>query len=223
MPNHQQGPFVIKSLSKTLIVQFSVVSFAIMAIIAVLLAVVLTEKIRSDAIDNLVDETVGSSTIRVLAALTLDDLEVAMTGERYDRFHKFVQDFVVSERTARIKLWAGDGTIIYSNDPNQVGQRFPNKENLEKALAAKTAIEIKIPEDADNQRERHLGTLVEVYVPIVSPGQQTPLEYLRYTSITHPRPTTSLACEIGFLAASEWDLPCYIWDWCSLSGADGRP
>ena len=145
-----------------------------MIITAVLLAIILTGKIRSDAINHFIEDAVDSSSPRTARALTPADLEVAMTGERYERFHQFVQDSVVSERTARIKLWAKDGTVIYSDDPTQVGERFPNKLNLMMAFEGETPIEIKVPEDVDNDRERRLGTLVEVYVPIVHPGATTP-------------------------------------------------
>ncbi|MDA1128418.1 MAG: ATP-binding protein [Chloroflexi bacterium] len=157
-----------------LVVQFSVVSFVVMATVAVILVIVLSNNIRSGAVNDLVDEAVGSSSARLLGVLTPEDLDVPMTGERYDRFHEFVQSSIVSDRTARIKLWAGDGTVIYSTDPSQVGEQFPTKENLLKALQDGNGIEIKVPEDPENELDRHLGTLMEVYTPIVFPGTTTP-------------------------------------------------
>ena len=150
--------------------QFLVASFVIMAVIAAVIAIVLSDKIRSGAEDDLIDEAVGTSRGRLLNAITPDDLDVPMTGARYDRFHEFVQQSIVSERTARIKLWAKDGTVIYSNDRAGVGKKFPAKENLLKALRGESPIEIKIPKGVENEPERYLGTLMEVYTPIVFPG-----------------------------------------------------
>ena len=164
----------MRHLRENLLVQFSVVSFVAMAVIAVVLAIVLSNKIRSDAINDLVDEAVGSASGRLLSTITPADLEVPMTGARYDRFHEFVQQSIVSERTARVKIWAKDGTVIYSNDPAGVGEKFPAKENLLKALDGDTATEIKIPKDVENARERYLGTLMEVYTPIIFPGTSEP-------------------------------------------------
>ena len=73
-----------------------------------------------------------------------------------------------------VKLWAKDGTVIYSNDPTSVGERYPTKENLLRALRGENAIEIKVPQGAENERERYLGTLMEVYTPIVVPGSTEP-------------------------------------------------
>ena len=180
----------MRHLRENLLVQFSVVSFVAMAVIAVVLAIVLSNKIRSDAINDLVDEAVGSASGRLLSTITPADLEVPMTGARYDRFHEFVQQSIVSERTARVKIWAKDGTVIYSNDPAGVGEKFPAKENLLKALDGDTATEIKIPKDVENARERYLGTLMEVYTPIIFPGTTEPqgaFEIYQYYEPTEQR------------------------------------
>ena len=180
----------MSGLRENLLVQFSVASFVMMAVMAVVIAVVLSDKIRSGAVDGLVDEAVGASRGRLLNTITPDDLEVPMTGVRYDRFHGFVQRSIVSERTARVKLWAKDGTVIYSNDRAGVGKKFPAKENLLKALRGENAIEIKVPEGVENERDRYLGTLMEVYTPIVFPGTTEPkgaLEIYQYYEPTAQR------------------------------------
>lgn len=177
-------------LRENLVVKFSVVSFVVMTAIAGALAVTLSNKIRSDALDALSDEAVGASSGRLLRVITPADLEVPMTGARYDRFHEFVRQSVVSERTARVKLWAKDGTVIYSNDPAGVGEKFPTNQNLLKALRGEKAIQIKIPKDAENERERFLGTLMEVYTPITFPGATEPkgvLEIYQYYEPTARR------------------------------------
>ena len=181
---------LLRRLSENLLVQFSVASFVVMALIAVGLALVLSNKIRSDEIGDLVDETVGASSSRLLAAITPADLETPMTGERYDNFHEFVQKSIVSEHTARVKLWLQDGTVIYSDDLEGVGGKFPAKENLLKALSGETVVDIRIPMDADNTRERNLGTLTEVYTPIIFPGSPEPvgaLEIYQYYEPTAQR------------------------------------
>ncbi len=164
----------MRLLKENLLVQFSVVSFVMMVIIAVVLAITLSNAIRSYAVDALIDEAIADSSGTLLSAITPADLEIPMTGERYDRFHEFVQQSIISGRTARVKLWAKDGTIIYSNDPESVGEKFPDNENLLQALRGKNATSIKIPEDPENERERFLGTLIEVYTPIVFPGTTEP-------------------------------------------------
>ena len=117
----------MKAFQSNLLVRFSIVSFVVMVAIAAVLAVVLAEKIRDDAVEDLVEEAVGTSKRRLLANITPEDLETPMVGQRYDDFDRFVQQSIVSARTARVTLWSKDGTVIYSVDPSQVGEKYPAK------------------------------------------------------------------------------------------------
>ncbi len=189
------------------LVQFSLLSLVIMAVMAAILAIALSTKVRADAIDDVVNEAVGVSSMRLLRAITPEDLETPMTGERYNRFHEFVQESIVSDRTARVKLWAKDGTVIYADDPRGVGEKFPGKANLLKALDGENAIETKIPDAPENALEKHLGTLMEVYTPIIFEGSTEPLgafeiyQYYGPTAgrINHMRTWIFLSIGVGFL------------------------
>ena len=102
----------MKSAFDNLMAQFSLISFLIPAITAVVLGVVLTERNRSHVIDALAEEAVGDFSGRILKVITPADLEATVTGERYDRFDDFVKRSIVSASTARVKLWAEDGTVV---------------------------------------------------------------------------------------------------------------
>ncbi len=116
----------MKRYKDHLVVQFSVVSFVIMALIAASLALILSQKFRSDALQALEEEAVVTSTGPLLEVLTPQDLLEPMTAARYDDFHSYVERSIVSDRTARVKLWSTDGTVIYSNDPRTLCKsRFP--------------------------------------------------------------------------------------------------
>ena len=167
----------MSKLRENLLVQFSVVGFVVMVTVAVVLALVLSNIIRSNAIDDLVDEAVGTSKGRLLDVITPADFEAPMTAERYDRFHEFVQQSIVSERTARIKVvrvGPKEGTIIYSDDRSSVGKTFPPPTPLLKALRGETVPILRIPEDVAHAAERELGTLMEVVTPIIFPGTTEP-------------------------------------------------
>ena len=164
----------MRLLKENLMVQFSVVSLVVMVAIGVALAVVLANKIQSDAIDRLASEAVDASSGQLLSAITPADLEVPMTGERYDRFHEFVQQSIVSERTARVKIRAKNGTIIYADNPAMVGKEIPPNEPLLKALRGETVTILKVPEDATHATETHMGHLMEVVTPIIFPGTTEP-------------------------------------------------
>jgi hypothetical protein len=52
---------MMRLLKDNLLVQFSVVSFIVLATLAVFLSTILANKMRSDTINNLADEAIGAS------------------------------------------------------------------------------------------------------------------------------------------------------------------
>ena len=122
-----QGRYAVERLRDNLLVQFAAVSFVMLAGIALVLAFALSGKIRSRAVDDLVEEAIRTSSGRLLEAISSSDFDAPMSGDRYDRFGEFVQRYVLSDRTPRVKLWSRDGTIIYSDDAEAVGTTYPAK------------------------------------------------------------------------------------------------
>jgi len=160
----------MKGLKEGIFWQFALVSLAVMGLLALLLSLSLSRSIRTMVLENAVADALDVQRPRVTSQLTPQDLEQPMTGERYDRFHRFIEESVASLHTARIKLWNTKGMVIYSDDRAEVGQSFPIDEHLGQALVGMVATEIAMPAGAEHTRERHLGTLIEVYIPLVLPG-----------------------------------------------------
>jgi two-component system NarL family sensor kinase len=121
-------------------------------------------------------------------------IEPAMTGSlvRGDTGAIAVLDRVVRDRVlrgslARIKIWAPDGRIVYSDEPLLIGSVFPLTPELNDSLASGMASEPHISElTADENRlENTADRLIEVYVPIKA-LDGTPLlveSYLRLDSV----------------------------------------
>ena len=220
----------MRHLSENLLLQFSVASFVVLATTAMILAVALSRKIRSDAMDDLVDQAVGASSERLLSAIDPGDLRVPMTGERYDKFHQFVEDYIISQRTARLKLRAKDGTIIYSSDPASVGRKIPPNETLLRALNGETVPLLKVPEDATHVAESQLGPLLEVVTPIIFPGGAEPagaLAIYQYYEPTAQRISSLgrwvfMSVAIGF-SALYGSLVYIVWrGWRTITGQRGQ-
>ncbi len=173
----------MKQLRQNLLLQFSLASFVAMVVIAGVLSVLISRTLRNNVLDEAAHEARDTLSQRVTANLTTDDLTQGMQGARYTEFNRFIQESVVSERTARIKVWNREGMVVYSTDPQQVGQRFPMKPLLQEALSGGEGRSISVPNGVENERERLLGTLIEVYVPIQFKGTAAPtgsLEIYQY-------------------------------------------
>src|SRR5262249_42685017 len=61
----------------------------------------------------------------------------------------------------RVNVWSRDAEILWSDQPQLIGQRFPGNDELVGALAGQVEVDI--------ERHRIFTTLAEVYVPIASP------------------------------------------------------
>ena len=69
--------------------------------------------------------------------------------------------------TVRVKVWDPSGTIVYSDEPALIGRSFTLGRNASRALATgETATALPDLTAAEHVYERHLGPLVEYYVPV---------------------------------------------------------
>lgn len=121
-------------------------------------------------------------------------IEPAMTGSlvRGDSgaiaaLDRVVRDRVRTGSLARVKIWAPDGRIVYSDEPLLIGSVFPISQEQMDAFASGIASEPHISEltAAENRLEGAHERLIEVYVPIKA-LDGTPLlveTYLRLDSV----------------------------------------
>lgn len=159
-----------RPFSGGLLLQFAAASFVVVVCMGVALGWMLGRIVEQNA---LTDASMAARDVvsrRVMDHLSPGDLRSPMTGERYDAFQRLVQESVVSGRTARIKLWSRDGTVIFSDDAALVGQRFPIGYDLGVALEGELAMDVSNLQGGDHLADRQFGRLLEVYVPIVFPG-----------------------------------------------------
>ena len=71
----------------------------------------------------------------------------------------------------RIKVWAPDGTVVFSDLPELRGRNLGVAEDLHEALEGETVAEITAPDRDENLFERDLAAQVlEIYLPIRDPG-----------------------------------------------------
>jgi two-component system, NarL family, sensor kinase len=80
----------------------------------------------------------------------------------------------------RVKVWAPDGRIVYSDEERLVGTTYSVPDDLREALETGTAAaEISDLSGPENRFERGMGRLLEVYMP-VRPARTDPLIFEAY-------------------------------------------
>lgn len=163
----------ITPLFSDVFVQYTLGSTLAFLAMAIVLALVLGHQINNQVIEDVESHALSLADSRLVPFFTPQDFEKPPSEARYQEMDSFVRRSVASPNVARIKVWNRNGQVIYSTDKSQVGQRFPIKEQLAAALDGGIGRKLSIPKDAENERERFLGTLVEVYVPVrFIPGEQ---------------------------------------------------
>ena len=98
-----------------------------------------------------------------------------------DAVDRVVEEGVVNdEGVVRVKIWDRSGRIVYSDQPSLIGSRYHlGPEDLAEFKGAKAHAEVSDLSKPENRYERQYGKLLEVYLPIETPGG-LPLRYEAY-------------------------------------------
>src|SRR5438132_8532987 len=97
-----------------------------------------------------------------------DDLvaPLPVTGARYQELLAMVKTRVLQRPVVRVKIWASDGTVLFSDEPRLVGRRFEIDTDLKESFAGETASEVSDLKDSENVFERGLAPkLYATYTP----------------------------------------------------------
>jgi signal transduction histidine kinase len=172
-PNATRTPFVSGAVA-----QFALAGLAVLALFLVGSLVVLRDLGRSEALRD----------ARELATLTGQGIvEPGLRPGLADgdpaalaAVDRVVQERVLGDQIVRVKIWALDGRIVYSDEPRLIGVRYPlDDEKLDVLETGGTRAEISDLTGPENRFERGQGELYEVYLPIRAPDG-TPLVYETY-------------------------------------------
>jgi diguanylate cyclase (GGDEF)-like protein len=132
--------------------------------------------------------------------LRASDLGRGLDPNRYRILDNTLRAGLIGDEVvARIKIWNRDYRVIYSDNPEIVGQTFPPSSGLKAALQGDVSGHVEQDlSEAEEAGERNLGQLLEVYVPLQFGDYQRPAGafeiYLPYGPIaaTIDRETTRM-------------------------------
>lgn len=131
---------------------------------AAVLTVVMGFSITSAARSNLLNARADLIETEVEALPPIAATDVP--GSRaYADFDTAARHELMGGETQRIKVWAPDGRILYSDAADLVGDRFALTLPAQDAFAGDTAATISDLEDPAHEGDRAHGQLIEVYVP----------------------------------------------------------
>ena len=148
--------------------RFAITSLIVFGLIGVGIAALRAGDLRasSEEAAQVRAELIAGSVIAPL--LTPADLSGPIRGARYRELDRAIHEFAMEDAgVERVKIWGRDGTILFSNDPDQVGLRPKPEGDLHEALEGEIASEISELDEPENASERLLADqLFETYVPV---------------------------------------------------------
>ena len=154
--------------SVSIVWPFAITSLIVFALIGLGIALVRTGDLRarSEQAATVRAELIAQGIVAPL--LTSDDVVAPIRGPRYAELDRAIEEFAIEDTdVVRVKVWRRDGTILFSNDPGEVGFRPELEEDLEHAFEGEVESEISNLDAEENRSERKLADqLFETYVPV---------------------------------------------------------
>jgi signal transduction histidine kinase len=171
--------------TRTAVLQFALSGLAIVVLLGLAGVELLrhagnTEALR-DAKNNTRIAAVGVAEPNLTPALLRGD-PLALA-----RFDRIMRASVVKPPIVRVKIWTGDGRVVYSDEPRLVGAHYSLSAD-DRAVLQRGGVDADVSDltRPENRFERGQGKLIEVYLPITGPdGKKLMFEaYERQSSVT---------------------------------------
>jgi signal transduction histidine kinase len=163
--------------------------FAIAGVLALVLAAAFTAAVsRRIGTDQAVADAQRVSWVSARGIIEPAISDDVLTGDPAElaRLDAVVREYVLRGSLVRVKLWSGDGTILYSDEPRLIGRTFElDADELELLAGGPAVAEVSDLDEPENQFETD-DKLLEVYQRVTTPDG-TPLvfeAYFRYSGVT---------------------------------------
>jgi two-component system NarL family sensor kinase len=166
------------------VAQFALAGLAAVVLLGVLAAAVIRHTTRDEAIRQAKEVTRLAGEGIVEPSLTRG----VFTGDRaaIARLDRTIRARVLRDPVVRVKIWTGEGRIVYSDEPRLIGWTYTLDEEEAEALRdGRTDAEVSDLSRTENRFERRYPKLLEVYRPIHGPDGRPLLfeSYSRFSSI----------------------------------------
>ncbi|MEV0068229.1 MULTISPECIES: sensor histidine kinase [unclassified Amycolatopsis] len=168
-----------------LLARFTIAGVVVLAALAGLIAYLAREAGTAQATQSAVQTT--SVTARGVVEPRLDAAVVNRDPAALTAFDAAIRRYVLQGSLVRVKVWAADGTILYSDASALMGERYPLSGQEAEALRVQGSVsEVSDLTRPENRLETSFGKLLEVYVGIrAADGRPLLLEaYYRYDAVT---------------------------------------
>ena len=145
---------------------FALLSATAVGLLGIALAQVETAHERSSATSDAASSAQLLVQVGLQPHIDPSDLTTGLPPETIAALDSAFQAGLDDGQLVRIKLWSADGEVLYSDQHELIGQRFPIDGDLQEGLDGELTAEVSHLDKAENVDERQFGELLEVYVPV---------------------------------------------------------
>jgi diguanylate cyclase (GGDEF)-like protein len=157
-----------RSLRLGLLGKFALASIVPIALLALVLSQYLRHRIEQRAFEQAERAAVLVARVGFQPQIRPADLQRGyLPLSRQKALDRALQSKRQEDGVARIKIWNKGVTVVYSDKRSLIGQKFHIFGPLRRALAGDVHSQVSAERRADTASERHLGKLLEVYVPLL--------------------------------------------------------
>lgn len=151
--------------------QFAILSLIVVGLITTALSLVISHYLRKDLLEREWGTTADFIRTEAFQRLAPSDFAAPWSKTAQGRFRIFYEQTVMMPEIVRVKIYDATMAVVWSDEPRLIGQRFPDNPQLIGAVAGKIMVNLETgKKKGENIYERGERQLVEVYVPIVFPG-----------------------------------------------------
>jgi len=152
----------------SLLTRFTLVSLFVTAGIAIVLIIGIQQRLENNALQQEADSAADQVALILNPHLWTADLIGPLTPQHFTALDSLIRNEILYNHIVHVKIYSLDGTVIYSDEKNLVGQKFPISTELAEALNGRIGMDVSNLSKPENVTERsgQYSQLLEVYVPI---------------------------------------------------------
>lgn len=192
--------------------QFMLANLLVLTISMIVTGWWVGQQIETGVIDRTAAQTalyVDSFIDPPLQALTTG---TALTAEGAALLDRLVADTSLGQQIVAFKIWDTQGRIVYSTNPALIGQTYPIKDELSRAISGEVVSHISNLSDTENLLERGRYTeLLETYSPVQASGTNRVIAVVEfYQTVDALRKQIALARSSSWLVVGAGTLLVYL-------------
>jgi signal transduction histidine kinase len=156
--------------SAGLLRQFAVLSFVVIALITLVLSLVISHYLRKNLLEREWRTTADYVTAEARFHLIPSDFTEPFTPQAVERFRTLYRETATMPEIVRMKVYDASMTLIWSDEPRLIGRRFPENQDLARALHGRITAGLGVEGKGYTILDRNLDEVLELYVPVMLPG-----------------------------------------------------